>query len=121
MEINRIDSTNPIAISNSISGKKSGASSAFAALLAQKKSNVIQDLEDMNQVREEIKFNQNLHEELTGEQVDNPIEDSSAITSEEIETIQHILPDGSIRILQVQGNQVISQIKVDSEDFEVLL
>ena len=114
----RIDPNN-LSIANQStqnSGKKSGASSAFAALLAQRKSSVLQDLEDMNQVREEIRFNQNLHEELTGERVDDPIDDSSAITSEEIETIKHILPDGSVRILQMQGNQIISQITVDADD-----
>ena len=114
----RIDSNNLSIANHSTqnSGKKSGASSAFAALLAQRKSSVLQDLEDMNQAREEIRFNQNLHEELTGERVDDPIDDSSAITSEEIETIRHILPDGSVRILQMQGNQIISQITVDADD-----
>lgn len=117
MEVNKIDSTNLLGTNSHQSNKKSGASSAFATLLAQKKSSIRQDLEDMQKLREEIKFNQDLHEELTGEQVDEPIDDrASAISTDEIETIKHILPDGSIILLQVQENQIISQTKIDADD-----
>ena len=113
----KIDSTNFSNQSTQNSTKKSGVSSAFATLLSQKKSSIVKDLEDMNQIREEIKFNQNLHEELTGEKVDHPIdENSNAISTQEIETVRHILPDGSVRIIQMQGTQIISQITIDADD-----
>ncbi len=68
--------------------KTSDVKSDFAKLLAEKKSNIKKDLEDMQRLRAEIQFNQSFHEILTGKPVENPVESTTNLKIDTLEILK---------------------------------
>ena len=68
--------------------KTSDVKSDFAKLLAEKKSNIKKDLEDMQRLRAEIQFNQSFHEILTGKPVENPVESTTNLKINTLEILK---------------------------------
>ena len=68
--------------------KISDVKSDFAKLLAEKKSNIKKDLEDMQRLRAEIQFNQSFHEILTGKPVENPVESTTNLKINTLEILK---------------------------------
>ena len=86
------------------------AKSDYAKILAEKIANARNDMEQMSAVQEQLDEIAELHEELTGRQLDEE-SNSNSSSSEAVETIKKFMPDGSVLIMTVKGGEVVEQFK----------
>ncbi len=95
----------------------SGVASEYSKILAEKISNIKEDVRKMDAVKEQLDEICNLQEELTGEvKIDedsgNANRDGGNVSIiSNVETIKRFMPDGSIMITTYEGGRITEQIR----------
>ena len=82
-----------------------GVKGAYAQLLQQKLDTLKEDLEQMEQRRQELDELKKAQEELTGKS------DGEGSSMEMTETLQRFLPDGTILVTTTKDGEVVEQFK----------
>ena len=116
MEIWEITNVHP-ATQTSYKKNTSGVASEYSKILAEKISNIKEDVRKMDAVKEQLDEICAMQEELTGEVKIN--EDSGNANRDggnvsiisNVETIKRFMPDGSIMITTYEGGRITEQIR----------
>jgi len=119
MELWEVTNTASVTVSKYLSKSSAADSlvSEYSKILAEKISNIKDDVQQMQIVQEKLDEISSMHEELTGEvKVD---EDSGNANRNEdfvskmlsVETVKRFMPDGSIMVTTYEGGKITEQVR----------